>query len=139
MATGKRPRHSGIRDLLSDIAEFEAAPESAGHELRLDLAEIVLRHLDGRQWTQRKLADAAGMKSPFITRITHAAQNCTFDVAGRLLFALGVKAKLVETRRRPSEETLVANPGEAYGETQTVSNAQTSRQGADTFSATSAA
>lgn len=95
MATGRKSRRSGIRDLLSDLDAFERDPASAGYDLRLDLAEIILRHLDGKNWTQKKLAEAAGMKSPFITRITHAAQNCTFDVAGRLLFALGIKAKLV--------------------------------------------
>jgi plasmid maintenance system antidote protein VapI len=87
---------STIRDLLNDLAEFEESPDSAGYDLRLDLADIILRHLDGKDWTQRRLAEAAGMKPPFITRVTHAAQNCTFDVAGRLLFALGVKARLIE-------------------------------------------
>ena len=96
MTGKKRKTPAAIRDLLRDLEDFDRDPASAGYDLRLDLADIVLRHLDGKRWTQKKLADAAGMKSPFITRITHAAQNCTFDVAGRLLFALGVKARLEE-------------------------------------------
>ena len=118
MATGRKRRASGIRDLLSDLAEFESTPESRGYDLRLDLAEIILRHLDGRRWTQGKLARAAGMKSSFLTRITHAAQNCTFEVAGRLLFALGVNAKLVEGPQTFVETTIVANIGAQYAETE---------------------
>lgn len=55
-----------------------------------------LRHMDGRKLTQKQLAEMADMKESFITRIVHADSNCTFDVAGRILQALGVKAKLVE-------------------------------------------
>jgi hypothetical protein len=84
------------KDLLKILEEYEKTPDSRGYDLRLDLADIVLRHLRDKGWTQKALADAAGMKAPFLTRIIHAAQNCTFDVAGRLLFALGVRAKLME-------------------------------------------
>jgi plasmid maintenance system antidote protein VapI len=87
---------TAINDLLKDLEAFESTPESRGYDLRLDLAQIVLRHLKEKGWTQKALADAAGMKAPFLTRIIHAAQNCTFDVAGRLLFALGIRAKLLE-------------------------------------------
>jgi plasmid maintenance system antidote protein VapI len=87
---------SDIQDWMNDLREFEKTSASRGQELRLDLSEIILRHLDGKNWTQAKLAKAAGMKDPFLTRIIHAASNCTFDVAGRLLFALGVHAKLIE-------------------------------------------
>jgi len=52
--------------------------------------------VDGRKLTQKQLAEMADLKESFITRIVHADSNCTFDVAGRILQALGVKAKLVE-------------------------------------------
>ena len=101
---------TGFQDFLNDLAELEKQPESVGLDLRLDLAEIILRHLDGKNWTQTRLAAAAGMKSPFLTRITHAAQNCTFESAGRILHALGIKAKLVEV---PANEIIftVTSPG----------------------------
>jgi hypothetical protein len=87
-----------IRDLLGDLERFDQAPESRGHDLRLDLSEIILRHLSKKGWTQKRLAQEAGMKETMLTRIIHAASNCTFDTAGRILFALGIKAKLHEVR-----------------------------------------
>ena len=89
---------SGIQDLLNDLAEFESTPESAGYELRHDLAGIIARHLAEKNWTQAQLADAMGAKAPFITRLIHSSSNCTFEVAGRVFFALGLKVKLVEER-----------------------------------------
>lgn len=113
METGGRPKMSGIRELLDDLSQFESTPEAVGYELRLDLADIVLRRLRELGWTQAQLADAAHMQSPFVTRIVHSAQNCTFDVAGRLLHALGAKAKLVEAATSCVETT---NTGYAYVE-----------------------
>lgn len=84
------------RELLDNLSHFERQPESAGFDLRWDLAEMILRELARKGWTQKQLADAAGMKESFITRIVHGASNCTFEVAGRILFALQVKAKLIE-------------------------------------------
>jgi transcriptional regulator with XRE-family HTH domain len=85
-----------IRDLLSDLEAFRQTRESRGHDLRNDLANIVVRHLAQRGWSQARLAEAAGMKSPMLTRIIHSDANCTFDTAGRLLYALGIEAKLIE-------------------------------------------
>jgi hypothetical protein len=34
------------------------------------------------------------MKASFINRVVHSSSNCTFDVAGRILFALGIRGKL---------------------------------------------
>ena len=87
---------SGIDDVLKDIEHLEKTPEGHAYDLRLDLSEIVLRHLDGKHWTQNQLAKAAGMRPQVLTRIIHAASNCTFETAGRILFALGIKARLVE-------------------------------------------
>ena len=85
-----------IRDLLGDLEAYRQTAESRGHDLRNDLANIVVRHLGQRGWSQARLAEAAGMKSPVLTRIIHSDANCTFDTAGRLLYALGIEAKLIE-------------------------------------------
>src|SRR5215213_8417542 len=83
-------------DLMNALAEFESTPQSRGYDLRLSLSALVLKHLKAKGWTQKQLADAARMKESFVTRVIHADSNCTFDVAGRLLFALGVRAHLEE-------------------------------------------
>jgi len=85
------------QDLLKLLDDFENTPESAGHALRLDLAELILKTLQQKCWTQKQLAQIARMKPSFITRIVHGSSNCTFDVAGRLLFALGIKARMAES------------------------------------------
>jgi transcriptional regulator with XRE-family HTH domain len=74
-------------------------------DLRLDLAEIILRALNERGWTQRQLADAAGMREQYVTRVIHSSQNCTVDIIGRLLFALQVKAKLQPAGFTPIGDT----------------------------------
>ena len=84
------------QSLLKDLEDFDKSPESRGYDLRLDLADIILRHLDHNGWTQKKLAEAAGMKPPLLTRVIHGASNCTLDTAGRILFALGIQGKLIE-------------------------------------------
>jgi transcriptional regulator with XRE-family HTH domain len=94
-----------VQDLRDMLDEFDRTPAASGYELRLGLATIVLGRLDALGWTQKRLADATGMKESFVSRVIHGDQNCTFDVAGRLLFALGVRARLAEvpsSSRRPS-------------------------------------
>jgi transcriptional regulator with XRE-family HTH domain len=83
------------KNLLATLTEAEAQPWSRGLDLRLALSKLILSRLRSKGWTQKRLAEAAGMKESFITRIVHGDQNCTLDVAGRLLFALGTKATLV--------------------------------------------
>jgi plasmid maintenance system antidote protein VapI len=85
-----------FHDLMTDLESFDQSPDGRGFDLRLDLADIILRHLNKNGITQKKLAELAGMKEPMITRLIHAATNCTFDSAGRILFALGIKGRLVE-------------------------------------------
>lgn len=80
------------RDLLAILDASKRKPQSAGYRLRLQLADLLLRQLRAKGWTQKQLAKAARMKESFITRVIHAESNCTFDVAGRLLFAAGVSA-----------------------------------------------
>ncbi len=86
-----------VRDILAILDEYEKDPESYGIQLRLNLAEIVIRQLDARGWTQRDLAERAGLKEPYVSRVIHSDANCTLESAGRLLHALGVEAALKET------------------------------------------
>src|SRR5579862_4261332 len=89
---------SNTQDLLKALRSFKETPESFGLQLRLSLSEIILTQLELKGWTQKRLAEQAGVKEPVITRMVHADQNCTLDSAGRVLSALGVRAKLVEER-----------------------------------------
>lgn len=85
-----------VKEILEDLKQFEEDPDSRGVQLRLNLAEIVIRSLRAKGWTQRQLADEAGMKESYVSRVLHSAANCTFDSAGKLLFALDVSASIVE-------------------------------------------
>ncbi len=96
------------RELLDNLSHFERQPQSAGFDLRFDLSKIVLREIARKGWTQKQLAEAAGMKESFITRIVHGATNCTFEVAGRILFALHIKAKLIEDEAVEQASTVPA-------------------------------
>jgi len=88
---------SDFDGLLADLKQFEEGPESPGFDLRLDLADIICLRLKEKGWSQAKLAAEIGRPQSYVTRIVHSGANCTFETAGRILFALGVKAKLIET------------------------------------------
>jgi len=60
-------------------------------------------------WSQKKLAEAAQMKPSFLSRIIHSDQNCTFDVAGRLLYALSVRARIEEAVSGTERQTIVTS------------------------------
>lgn len=85
-----------IAELNRRLREFQDSPRGFGHELRMNVAEIVMRNLKQKPWTQRELAEAAGKGESYITRIVHGQQNCSLDTVGALLYALGVRASIVE-------------------------------------------
>lgn len=89
-----------VQDILRALKEYDRTPESAGVQLRLNLAVIILRHLKLKNWTQRDLANATSFKESFISRLLHSNANCTFDTAGRVFFALGVDARIEEAPAR---------------------------------------
>jgi plasmid maintenance system antidote protein VapI len=93
-------------EFLKDLEAFESTPEARGYDLRLDLADIVLRHLGRRNVSQRQLARAIGVPPSYLTKIIHSAQNCTFEAAGKIFYALGIKGKLIEAV--PSNTSLSA-------------------------------
>ncbi len=105
-----------VRDILKALDEYHQTPESRGIKLRLNLAQIILRHLRENNWTQKELARKTSFKDSFISRLLHSDANCTFETAGRILFALGIEAKLEEVRATHSSIEM-----DSSGHTQTFS------------------
>lgn len=87
------------QDLHDILANWDADPRSVGLQLRLDLADIIMRHLGLKGWTQKQLAEKAAVPQCHVSRLIHADVNCTFQTAGKVLFALGVKPKLTDAVR----------------------------------------
>jgi transcriptional regulator with XRE-family HTH domain len=56
----------------------------------------VINALKERGWTQHDLAVQADMKDSFISRVVNGSANCTLDTIGRIFFALGIKANIVQ-------------------------------------------
>jgi transcriptional regulator with XRE-family HTH domain len=125
-----------ISELNKILQRHKDSPAGIGHELRLNLSEIVLQNLQRQQWTQRKLATAAGKCEAYITRIVHGQQNCSLDTVGQILFALGVRAQLTQTTPIPTStfEGLKLTPlhaEETYGDEEEISYHQESAQEED--------
>jgi len=80
-------------DILDALCEFEQSPEGPGLELGLSMSELVLQRLDELGWTQKRLAEAMGKKEAFISRVVHSNVNWTRDTAGRMMHALGIRAR----------------------------------------------
>jgi len=91
------------------LSKFYETPESVGYHFRLNLASIITDYLGDKDWTQKQLADAAGMKESQVSRIVHAESNCTFDTAGRVLFALGLRAGDVELTKKPDDRAQLSH------------------------------
>ncbi len=98
MATGNVSLRQSAARLLED---FRESPQSIGYLWRLDLSRILIERMEEKRWTQKQLADETEMQQPFVSRIMNADSNCTFDVAGRLLFALGFREGDVVLMQRP--------------------------------------
>ncbi len=101
--TGSKPdtKAASLRDrVVRALDGFNDNPQSVGMRFRLDLSKLICDALDAKGWTQRDLAREAGMKESFVSRVVNADSNCTFDVAGRLLFALGARAGEVGIREQ---------------------------------------
>ena len=85
------------KDLKKVLRDYQQNhPESRGIYLRLDLAQIMVRRLNANGWTLDKLAMRAEITVEELDSIMHGVAVVTFETAGRILFALGVTAKLVE-------------------------------------------
>ena len=87
--------------ILKTLEEFEKTEPSFTLELQLSLSELVLCQLENRKWSPQKLAEETGLKESYISRVLDGDANCTLKTVGKLLHALGVRAKI-----RESEEDL---------------------------------
>lgn len=94
-------------DFLDLLAKLESTPESVGVGLRLDLSQVIHRYLSERGLSQKEFAAKCGMKPPLLARIMYSNANCTFDTAGRILFAMGVRGKLSTDRRNGKSENRI--------------------------------
>ena len=94
---------ANTRVLLDLIDKFDEQYKGLAYDLRLDLADIVTIALSEKKLTQSQLAELAGMKPAMLTRIIHSQTNFTAETAAKLLFALGMKAKLVATPKDANE------------------------------------
>lgn len=86
------------REILKGLQQaFEAQSASAdgfAHELELSLATLIRERLGELGWTQRKLAERAGVQESYLSRLLVGEHNPTFGTAGKLLQALEVKAEI---------------------------------------------
>ena len=81
-------------ELLDDLDAFNATVEGYAYDLRLDLSSQIAMHLTATGMSQRQLAEAAGLRSPQLTRILHDQQNCTFETVVLLYRAMGIRPHL---------------------------------------------
>jgi len=108
---------ASTQDILQVLDEYKRRPESYGLKLRLNLAELVIRQLNSNGWSQRDLARRTGLKEAYISRILHSDANCTFESAGKILFALGVKVALLAESEWTSTDDLHGNEIDQEGVT----------------------
>jgi transcriptional regulator with XRE-family HTH domain len=79
---------------LDRLAEYKKSKDFFSLELRLSLADLLMKTLTRVGWTQRRLAAVSGIDEPTISNIVTSGRNWEVDTAGALLWALGVHAKL---------------------------------------------
>jgi transcriptional regulator with XRE-family HTH domain len=84
--------------LRSKLDAFEQSDsESIAIELRMQFARILLGKLRELKWSQRKLAEQAGMHESQISKLIHGDENCTLGTLAKLLFVLRVRATVTES------------------------------------------
>ena len=94
---GKGEQMSKVLDELTNfLEEFDESPQGYGTQLRLDFAEIIWSSLVQKKWSQRRLSEQSGLADSVISNLVHGNKNCTLDTIGRVLHALGTRAKLRE-------------------------------------------
>jgi len=103
METGQQQKKPNLKERASTLLnDFRERSDSVGFYFRLNLMSLLCELMDEKDWTQKQLANAADMQESFVSRVINAESNCTFDVAGRLLFSLGVREGDVGLERRGS-------------------------------------
>jgi transcriptional regulator with XRE-family HTH domain len=91
----KKKLKIGGNSAFERLGAFKKTKEYFGLALRMSFSDLVTTTLLKKEWTQRKLGKKASMKDSFISRILTSSSDYTFDTAGAILHALGVRAKLV--------------------------------------------
>jgi transcriptional regulator with XRE-family HTH domain len=91
---------SSTQELLRILREYQTTPDSYGLRFRLGFAEFILKQLNLRGWTQKKLSQKSGVTEPVITHLIHANQNFTSDLAGRILWAFETHIEFVDRTER---------------------------------------
>ena len=89
---------AGTPELILPYGDLSA--RTASSKLRSGLAYAMLVGLKDKGWTHQQLGEAVDLDPTIINLLTHNRVDCSFEMAGRILFALGVSARLVlETER----------------------------------------
>ena len=76
-------------DLRGALAAYEATMDGRLAGLRLIIGAILLTRMDGRGWTQRELATAAGVNSFAVARAVEG-EACDEDHLMKMMEALGL-------------------------------------------------
>ena len=99
-----------VKELHRLREEYRRTSDSYGHELRLSFAEIVVDKLRELGWTQKALSQKLRVSEPQISRLLNGDHNWTSESAGRILFALGVRAHV-----KPASEIYEASSSYVLG------------------------
>lgn len=89
------------KNWASVVDNFRKTERGYTHGLKLDLCSLVAQALSKKGWSQKKLAEKAGMKESYISDVLNNKRNWTAESASKILFALGVKPRLLEDQRPP--------------------------------------
>lgn len=89
-----------IESIHRHLAEYEKTADCIDLEIRLSLAEIILRKLKTKKITVKKLAKLTGLKESTLGKINFGDYNWTSKTASKILHALGVRARLKETNAK---------------------------------------
>ena len=111
------------KDIIRILEKYRATVAGYESQLRLDFAALIVQGMEDRDWSQRQLSDACGLKEPFISRVVNGESNCTYQTTAKILHVLGIKPRIV--RDTASNEhgytsaarlMLVPVEGHSYGE-----------------------
>ncbi|KKL48063.1 hypothetical protein LCGC14_2329260 [marine sediment metagenome] len=80
-----------ITFMLKEAEKFRNTPPGVALQLRLGLAQIVSQRMDELRWTPIAVAKMSGLEESYIDEVLHANADFTTEIAGKLLFALGLK------------------------------------------------
>lgn len=86
-------------DQIARASDLEDA-EDISMELRLDFADLIMKYLKQKNWTQSRLAKECGISTPVLSRFVQADANCQLESIARVLHALGVRPSIVERGQR---------------------------------------